>query len=865
MKTINKKLLKKTVVLVLSVITLSLCFTSCPSSTNSGNSGSIKICLIGADTSKTWNVWAWKEKGDTDENYCESAWPGGDIQLTNTDDTNGFIYTTMNIDSDYALGILFVASTDETVKTSDITVPSSVLSSTNTLYFIYGDTNYYTDMEKIKGIKSAEVTSSDGNTITATIFGSSSVSTSDFTVADSTGASLTVSDASISSTNVTLTLTNGNLSNIPYTVTYGGVSVLATISIDLIDGSFVPSDDVVKKLGVTTSNSTATFKTWAPLASKVTLLLFTDSSSLTASASTTEMSKGNSGVWSVENVDVSSYKYYKYRIVNSGTSYDVCDIWAKCASADSVASEIIDINSDSNAIYSGTKDSVWGTQEGYYNPFGEVTGSSVATKKSYTDAVVYEMHIRDWSRVEVTDSTGKFLDIANGTKVIEHLKDLGITHVQILPMFDYAQKNSNTSYNWGYNPYNYNVPEGRYVTSDYADGTQAVKEMRTLISKLHEAGIAVNMDVVYNHTSGTGSSSLYDMTVPEYFYRVADGSYSNGSGCGNEIATNHAMVKKFVIDSLKHWMLDFHINGFRFDLMGCAEKSTMKDIYDELYKIDPNVMVYGEPWTGGTSAVEDGASCAVSGTSGIGAGAFDDSFRDAIKGAEFGGFEKGQIQGTFNDNAICTGLKGSTCTRNSTGDIDLGLHYVECHDNYTLFDKLSISLNKGTSSSSWKAYSSFTSDQQETLRSEDKLAAAFVLLSQGTPFINGGQEFLRTKQGNDNSYISSDTINQIDLSMKDTYSDVYNTYKGLIALRKANLSDFGKNSSATATTPVTGVTKYTSGDFLVYFNTTDSSYTIAATDTTGYTTLVDVSTGAVTTSATLPTNVPAKSFVIMKK
>ncbi|MFA6937436.1 MAG: alpha-amylase family glycosyl hydrolase, partial [Treponema sp.] len=624
-------------------------------------------------------------------------------------------------------------------------------------------------------------------------------------------------------------------------------------------GSFVPSDDVVKELGVTTSNSTATFKTWAPLASKVTLLLFTDSSSLTTPASTTEMTKGTSGVWSVAGVNISSYKYYKYRIVNNGTSYDVCDIWSKCASADSVASEIIDINSDSNATYAGAKDTSWGTQAGYYNPFGS-TGTET---KSYTDAVIYEMHIRDWSRVEVTDSTGKFLDIANGTKVIAHLKDLGVTHVQILPMFDYAQKNSDSTYNWGYNPYNYNVPEGRYV-KDYTDGTKAVQDMRTMIAKLHEAGIAVNMDVVYNHTSGTGNGSLYDMTVPEYFYRVTDGAYSNGSGCGNEIATNHKMVEKFVINSLKYWMLDYHINGFRFDLMGCAEKSTMKNIYDALYEIDKNVMVYGEPWTGGTSAVVDGASSAVKGTSGIGAGAFDDSFRDAIKGAEFGGFKKGHVQGTFKDAAICTGLTGGSCTHNSTGDINLGLHYVECHDNYTLFDKLAMSYKNKTTYSG-NLFTLIGTDGLATVKAEDKLAAAFVLLAQGTPFINGGQEFLRTKQGDENSYVSSDKINQIDLSMKDTYSDVYNTYKGLIALRKANPSAFGKNSSAAAATPVKGITKYTSGDFLVYFNATDSSYTIASADTTDYANFIDVSSGVVTTNTTLPTNVPARNFVIIKK
>ena len=323
------------------------------------------------------------------------------------------------------------------------------------------------------------------------------------------------------------------------------------------------------------------------------------------------------GVWSYELSSIGSKKYYKYQIEVDGKILYVCDINAKVCAPDSIAAQIVDIN-DSSATPNG-----WGD---YKNPF---TGST------YNDAVIYEMHIRDWSRATVKDSTGKFKDFASD-EVIKHLKDLGVTHVQILPMFDYAQVNADENYNWGYNPYHYNVPEGRYV--DYSsdkDGTAAVKQLREMIQKLHDNGISVIMDVVYNHTSGTTTGSLYDSTVPGYFYRLnADGSYINGSGCGNEVATNHAMVKKYVIDSLKHWMQDYHINGFRFDLMGCLESETMKEIYDELYKIDPKVMVYGEPWTGGTSGVEKGASAAVSGSSDNGVGAFDDDFRDAIKGAE---------------------------------------------------------------------------------------------------------------------------------------------------------------------------------------------------------------------------------------
>lgn len=617
-------------------------------------------------------------------------------------------------------------------------------------------------------------------------------------------------------------------------------------------------------LGVTISGSTASFKTWAPLASDVKLLLFANSTALETPAETKQMTKDDKGIWSVSDVFIGLYKYYKFRITNNGETNDVCDIYAKCASADSVAAQIVDINGDMSAIPTGAQ---YGKKEYYKNPFG----NDGTQPKSYTDAVIYEMHIRDWAKAENTSNTGKYLEIANGTKVIAHLQDLGVTHVQLLPVFDYAEKNANAAYNWGYNPYHYNVPEGRYVTAGYADGTQAVLELRTLIKKLHDAGIAVIMDVVYNHTSGTGKNSLYDMTVPYYYYNMAaDGTYMNGSGCGNEIDTSSPMSKKYIIESLKHWMLDYHVNGFRFDLMGCIEKSTMKEIYKELSAIDKNVMIYGEPWTGGDSGVKNGITAGTKGSidecadntySNNGVGCFDDDYRNAIKGAEFGGFKKGHVQGAFNDGAIIKGLQGS---KNDVDVIGRFINYVECHDNYTLFDKLAISDSYGTKPPKPPVdlFAKIGAAGLTEVQKQDKLAAAYVFLAQGTPFINGGQEFLRTKKGDENSYNKPDAINAIDLSFKTTYSDVYNTYKGLIALRKANPDVFGKNSSTSAEKLAAGFTKYKTGDFLVYFNATSETKTI---NTTGYTKLIDVSSGSVTESTSVPSGIPAKSFVILKK
>ena len=718
-----------------------------------------------------------------------------------------------------------------------------------------------------------------GSEITITMTGISSVTATDFEVTDKNGNPINVTNAT--TTKLTIDSTD-YINKAPYTVVYTDTdknkdTVVANIASSLLDAEFAyEGNDLGWHNGVA--------KVWAPLATKAEILIYNDMKTAKAdfgdpknkikapekpSVTPVAMTNEGKGVWSA---NVPEGKYYMYQLVNDGNTYRVCDIYANAASPDSVAAKAVDIAKKA-----------W-SEASYINPWGN---------KKYTEAVIYEMHIRDWSRAFVKDSTGKFNDITNALKnngpFAKHLKDLGVTHVQILPMFDYAQTNDDDSYNWGYNPYQYNVPEGRYVNDHDSDAEAAVDQMRNMIAAFHEAGIAVNMDVVYNHTNGTGEGSLFDMTVPKYYYRLtADGNYSSGSGCGNEMASNAAMYKKFMIDSLKHWMTDYHINGFRFDLMGLHETSTMKAVYNALKEIDPNVMVYGEPWAGGETTVKNGVdktkidSC--SSSSNInGVGCFNDDYRNAIKGAEFGGFQKGQVQGVFS-GAINSGLMGSVAgDKKFTNVIGRSLNYVECHDNYTLFDKLSISLNGGKDKTGYKAYKDFTPEQQTELRSQNKLAAAFVFLAQGTPFINGGQEFMRTKHGDENSYTQAehnkfmniDEINQIDLGFKETFNDVYKVYKGLIALRKSS-DAFTAGTDVLAETVkalvdgneknVRGFTKYvttgTDASYCVYFNATTENQAI---DTTGYTKVVDVTSGAVTESTTLPATVAAKSFVILKK
>ncbi len=808
----------------------------------------------------TLSLWLFEDVNPTSEGLG-NKWPKGFV-FTHVDDFGLYYDAGLTADPS-SVGIVVVEHDTGKKHSSNQDVKFLFPKKYNQIYLKEGSNNVYINKElnaEPAGLISANIL---GNTtIGLKMSGVGTLQTSQFTVKDVDKNNITVTDV----TKDTLTIANTDyLTKAPYSIEFDDGSgiidtVYANIEASLLDTEFLYEED---DLGW--HNGTA--KVWAPLASAIEVLVYNriaDAESDYAAgepsnkATSTDMVRGEKGVWSAS---VEEGKYYMYNITNGSTKHMVCDIYASVASPDSIAAKAVELSGS------------WDGETSYVNPWGN---NGTDTKK-YTEAVIYEMHIRDWSKGISASNKGKFDEITaglgtNGNGVFgQHLKDLGITHVQILPMFDYAQKNSDPDYNWGYNPYQYNVPEGRYVNNHDQDGMNAVTQMRNMIKAFHDAGIAVNMDVVYNHTSGTGEGSLFDMTVPMYYYRLTDGGgYSNGSGCGNETASDHLMYRKFMIDSLKHWVQDYHINGFRFDLMGLHEtSSTMRQIYNALKELDQNIMVYGEPWNGGSTPVKNGLTsdnkdridnCCLSDDEN-GVACFNDDYRNGIKGAEFGGFAGGQVQGKFMDGAINLGLIGSVGTTGFTTVIGRSINYAECHDNYTLADKLAISMNNGYNQAGWKAYDNFSAEQQTLLRNENKLAAAFIFLAKGTPFINGGQEFMRTKQGDENSYISSDAINAIDMSFKTKYQDVYNVYKGLIALRHAN-SDFTSQAAATATTVAQGFTKYITGDFLVYFNATAEAQTI---DTTGYTKVIDVTTGTPTESTTLPTKVSAKGFVILKK
>ena len=403
------------------------------------------------------------------------------------------------------------------------------------------------------------------------------------------------------------------------------------------------------------------------------------------------------------------------------------------------------------------------------------------------EAIIYELHIRDFSISETSGivNKGKFLGLtekntqnASGRKTgLDYLIDLGITHIQILPMFDYATVDeanlTEPQYNWGYDPLNYNVPEGSYSTDPF-DPFNRIFELKQMIRTLHDNGLRVIMDVVYNHVYDPKDQAL-ERTVPGYFYRYnADGSLANGTGVGNDTASERHMMRKYIIDSVKYWAKEYHLDGFRFDLMGIHDSVTMNAIREALDKIDPSIIIIGEGWEMSTPLPEDLKASQRNAQAMPRIAHFNDSIRVALKGSDFGDEkDRGFISGkNYLEDLLLRNIKGAMhlSSHSSYVDPEQVIQYVEAHDNLTLYDKL---------------LRSNPDDSEEVRIKRHTLATSIVLLSQGVPFIHGGQEFLRTKAGVANSYQSPDEINQFEWERVTTFQESVAYVKGLIALRKS--------------------------------------------------------------------------------
>ena len=529
-----------------------------------------------------------------------------------------------------------------------------------------------------------------------------------------------------------------------------------------------------KDLGITYSPQRSIFKIWAPTASAAELRLYHSGTGNT-SVGVFPMVKAKNGVWLTTIYTDQKNKFYTFRVkINGQWSEETTDPWVKAVGVNGKRGAIVDLRET--------------------NPVNWENDRSPELKHP-TDAVIYELHVRDASIHESSGikHKGKFLGLTEtGTKNpagqstgLDHIKELGITHVHLLPSFDFNsidESNPDAKYNWGYDPLHYNVPEGSYATNPY-DGAVRIKEFKQLVQAFHQQGIGVIMDVVYNHTALTEKSN-FNQLVPGYYYRQdKDGKFSNATACGNETASERPMFRKFMLESLLYWVQEYHVDGFRFDLMGVHDIETMNLISKELHKIKPDILLYGEGWTAGASPLPDSLRALKANTARLDRiAAFSDDIRDGIKGSVFEHADKGFASGKKGmEESIKFGITAS-CPHPQVDYTKVNysktawaaspaqtVSYCECHDNHVLFDKLAISAKDATP------------EQREQMQ---RLALSIVLTSQGISFLHAGTEFMRSKQGVENSYESPDSINAINWNLKKEHEGFNEYLRELIQLRK---------------------------------------------------------------------------------
>lgn len=530
-------------------------------------------------------------------------------------------------------------------------------------------------------------------------------------------------------------------------------------------------------LELTYSPQSSKFRVWSPAADEVKLLLF-DSGSEGSAYEMKDMKRSKNGTWITKVDGDLKGKFYTFQVkVGEQWLDETPGMWVKAVGINGKRAAVVDMKET--------------------NPEGWESDKHVLPE-NVTDAVIYEVHMRDFSISPTSgiQNKGKFLAFTEkGTKNaagqatgIDHLKELGITHVHLLPSYDYASidetKLNENKYNWGYDPQNYNLPEGSYST-DPANPVTRIKEFKQMVQSLHSEGIGVIMDVVYNHTY-VGEDSHLNLLVPGYFYRFnEDGTWSNASGCGNETASDRAMMRKFIVESVVYWATEYHVDGFRFDLMGIHDIETMNAIRAALDKVNPKIIIYGEGWTAAASPLGEEKRAVKKNVSQLnGIAVFSDDIRDALKGNwtnEFPGFVAGRDS---LENAIKFAVAASTdfpgVTNKKLVHTDKPyatsptqiINYASCHDDMCLVDKLRSRKPAGATDAEIQKF--------------NKLAQTVVFTAQGIPFIFAGEEVYRDKKGVNNTYESPDSINQIDWNNKTTYNDIFTYYQGLIALRKAH-------------------------------------------------------------------------------
>ncbi|XLP24562.1 type I pullulanase [Bacillus toyonensis] len=701
---------------------------------------------------KDWNLWMWGENAN-----------GKSYEFTGEDEFGK--YAKIKIDGDYNR-VGFIIRTNEWEKDGGDRWIENIKDGRAEVWILSGDEKVYNSKPSSDlTIQKASIDSFNEITVTTNVpFNSKEqkieiegIKIKEINPFDKNGGDITNKVKIITEQKIDLKQTyKVKIENLAYTNTEIG----KVIRSEEFDKLFYYSGN---DLGNIYSPQHTKFRVWAPTASEAKLVTYKKWNDKIGTE--INMQQGEKGTWKAELKGNQKGLFYTYKVKIGDKWTEAVDPYVRAASVNGDKGAVVDLEETNPKKWKANK------KPKFKNP---------------EDAIIYELHVRDLSIQPESGikQKGKYLGVTEkGTKGpkgvktgLDHMKDLGVTHVQFLPIFDYASVNEETlnkpQYNWGYDPKNFNVPEGSYSTNPY-EPTVRITELKQMIQVLHDNNLRVVMDVVYNHMYNAAESNFHKL-VPGYYYRYnEDGTFANGTGVGNDTASERKMMKKFMVDSVTYWAKEYNLDGFRFDLMGIHDYETMNEIRKAVNQIDPSIILHGEGWDLNTPLAAELKANQKNAEKMKGIAHFNDNIRDGLKGSVFEEKENGFVNGKQNmEDRIKKGITAGIDydTNSSTyQDPEQVLTYVEAHDNHTLWDKLEFT-NSG--------------DSEDVRKQMHKLSSSILLTSQGIPFLHAGQEFMRTKYGDHNSYKSPDSINQMDWLRRAAYNNEVDYMKGLIDLRK---------------------------------------------------------------------------------
>nr|WP_117616490.1 type I pullulanase [Bacillus wiedmannii] len=749
-----KRLINKSVLLLTIIVMLSSVFSfqSVKAVSNSKTTEVIIHYKEQSGNTKAWNLWLWGENAN-----------GKSYEFTGEDEFGK--YAKINIDDDYDR-VGFIIRTNEWEKDGGDRWIENIKDGRAEVWILSGDEKVYNSKPSSDlSIQKATIDSFNEITVTTNVpfhikernIEIEGIKIKDISPYDINSGDITNKVKIITEQKIDLKQTyKVKIENVADTNTEIG----KVIRNEEFDKLFYYSGN---DLGNIYTPQHTKFRVWAPTASEAKLVTYKKWNDKIGTE--INMQQGEKGTWKAELKGNQKGLYYTYKVKIGDKWTEAVDPYAHAASVNGDKGAIVDIEETNPKKWKANK------KPKFKNP---------------EDAIIYELHVRDLSIQPESGikQKGKYLGVTEkgtrgpeGVKTgLDHMKDLGVTHVQLLPIFDYASVNEENlnepQYNWGYDPKNFNVPEGSYSTNPY-EPTVRITELKQMIQTLHDNNLRVVMDVVYNHMYNAAESNFHKL-VPGYYYRYnEDGTFANGTGVGNDTASERKMMRKFMVDSVTYWAKEYNLDGFRFDLMGIHDYETMNEIRNAVNQIDPSIILHGEGWDLNTPLAAELKANQKNAEKMKGIAHFNDNIRDGLKGSVFEEKENGFVNGKDNmEDRIKKGITAGIYydTNSSTyKDPEQVLTYVEAHDNHTLWDKLELTN---------------PDDSEEVRKQMHKLSSSILLTSQGIPFLHAGQEFMRTKYGDHNSYKSPDSINQMDWLRRAAFNNEVEYMKGLIDLRK---------------------------------------------------------------------------------